>query len=61
MAAEKQGYELKANYNSVEIAVDTRLVRIESGDVYETKDDDEIRELDQHPAVKAAETKKAGK
>lgn len=56
MAAEKKAFELKANFNSMEVAVDTRLIRIEEGDTYETKDPDEIRELENHPAVKAADT-----
>lgn len=59
MAAEKNAYELKANFNSAEVAVGDKLVRIEDG-VYETSDPDEIRALDDHPAVKAAE-KKGGK
>jgi hypothetical protein len=72
MAVEKQAFQLKANFNSVEIAVDrivrgdtreTRLLRIDGTDTYETADPDEIRELEQNPAVKAAEapTKPAAK
>jgi hypothetical protein len=63
-AQDKQAFQLKANFNSVEIAVDrivrgdtreTRLIRVGEGDTYETTDPDEIRELERHPAVKAAE------
>lgn len=56
MAAEKKAFELKANFNSVEVAVDTRLIRIEEGDTYQTNDPDEIRELENNPAVKTADT-----
>lgn len=56
MAAEKKAYELKAHFNSAEVAVGEKLVRIEDG-VYETSDIDEQRALDDHPAVKAAEGK----
>lgn len=55
MAADKHGFEVKAHVNSVEVAVGDKLVRLESGAVYETADQEEIRALDAHPSVKTAD------
>lgn len=55
MAAEKTVYELKANFNSAEVAVGERLVRLEEGKQHATNDPAEIRALEDHPAVKHAE------
>ena len=50
----KVAFELKTPYNSAEVAVGDRLVRLDSDKPYETTDADEVRALDQHPAVKRA-------
>ncbi len=55
MAADTQSFEVKANVNSVEIAVGERLVRLEDGKPYATKDPEEIRALEAHPSVKTAD------
>jgi hypothetical protein len=54
-ADDKRAFELKQHFNRVEIAVGDNLVAIEAGQVYETKDPDVIRALEQHDAVKTAE------
>jgi hypothetical protein len=51
----KQGYELKANFNSAEVAVGDKLIRLEEGKGYETSDPAEQGALDNLPSVKRAE------
>jgi hypothetical protein len=52
-AREPRAYELLEEFNSAELAVGERLVRIEQGERYETDDPNEIAALDVYRAVKA--------
>ena len=55
MAADKQGFELKANGSWAERMIGDKLITFEPGQVYETADPNEIRELEDWDAVKSAE------
>jgi hypothetical protein len=66
MASDKQAYELKANVNSAETAVGSKLIRLDrdkdGGERYETKDPAEILALDNWDAVKSVQpAEKEGK
>jgi phage gp46-like protein len=65
MASDKQAYELKANVNSAETAVGSKLITLdrEKGtERYETKDPAEILALDNWDAVKSVQpAEKEGK
>ncbi len=61
MAADKQGFELKANGSWAERMVGDKLITFEPGQVYETADPNEIRELEGWDAVKSAERSSAVK
>lgn len=48
----KKSYELKADFNSAEVAVGDKLIRLEKGDKYETSDPAEQNALSEFPATK---------
>ncbi len=61
MAADKQGFELKANGSWAERSVGGKLIEFVPGKVYETADPNEIRELEDWDGVKSAERSSAVK
>lgn len=58
---DKQAFQAHAGHNVQITRADGTELRLDDGDVHETADADDIRELQAHPFVKAAEKKSGGK